>query len=74
MLVSQFITLMCVMIYYRSETLLVALHLEFVSTNKQKKPSFEVLVRILTRSHARVFALYLGILKFIPRKQLNYAR
>ena len=48
-------------------------HLEFVtSSNKQKKPSFTV--RILARIHARVLALYLGILKYMPEKQLNCAR
>ena len=34
--------------------------LEFVFSNKQKKSSFEDLVWILARSHARVFALYLA--------------
>ena len=32
--------------------------LQFVSSNKQKEPWFQVLARILARSYARVFALY----------------
>ena len=44
------------------------------SSNKQKKPSFEVLVRIIARIHARVHALYLGILKYMQRKHLNSAQ
>ena len=47
------------MIYSTAQGLLAALHLEFVtSSNKQKKPSFEVPVRILARIHAPVLALY----------------
>ena len=43
--------------------------IEFVSSsNKQKKSPFEVLVRRLARIYARVHALYLVILKYMPRK------
>ena len=53
------------MIYSTSQGLLAALHLEFVtSSNKQKKPSLELLVGIPARIHARVLALYSGILRY----------
>ena len=55
--------------------LLVALHLEFVtSSNKHKKSSFDVLVQILARIHARALALYVSVLKYTRRKHLNCAR
>ena len=64
------------MIYSTAQGLLAALHLEFVtSSNKQKKPSFEVPVWILARIHAPVLAVYLGILKYNKlQKQLNCSR
>ena len=51
------------MIQYRpGSTHSTSLRICNLSSNKQKKPLFKVLVRILARIHSRVLALYLGLL------------